>query len=182
MGSSTAGAGIWQSGGGLVSDGPRRIFLTTGNGVSPPPGPGTSPPGTLAESVVRLQVNSDGSLVSKDFFSPVNNTNLDTDDTDLGSGGPMAIPDGFGTPSHPHLIVQVGKDGQVYLLDRDNLGGIAQGPGGTDASAPDRSGRTTGSGAIPRSGAATAATSTSSPTRDRWPRSRSVPRRTGCRP
>ena len=131
-GSSTAGAGIWP-GGGLVSDGPRRIFLATGNGVSPPPGPGTSPPGTLAESVVRLQVNSDGSLVSKDFFSPFNNTNLDTDDTDLGSGGPMALPDGYGTPSHPHLLVQVGKDGRVLLLDRDSLGGVAQGAGGTDA-------------------------------------------------
>jgi hypothetical protein len=133
VGSSKAAAGIWQSGGGLVSDGPRRIFLTTGNGVSPPPGPGTSPPGTLAEAVVRLQVNSDGSLVSKDFFSPVNNTNLDKDDTDLGSGNPLAIPDGFGTPAHPHLVVQVGKEGKVYLLDRDNLGGMAQGPGGTDA-------------------------------------------------
>jgi hypothetical protein len=132
-GSATAGAGIWQSGGGLVSDGARRMILTTGNGVSPAPGPGLTPPGTLAESVVRLQVNSDGSLVSKDFFSPFNNTNLDTDDTDLGSGGPMALPDGFGTASHPHLLVQVGKDGRVFLLDRDNLGGVAQGPGGTDA-------------------------------------------------
>ena len=70
---------------------------------------------------------------SQDFFSPFNNTNLDTDDTDLGSGGPMALPDGFGTPSHPHLLVQAGKDGRVLLLDRDNLGGVAQGPGGTDA-------------------------------------------------
>ena len=137
VGSSKAGAGIWQSGGGLVSDGPRRIFLTTGNGVSPPPGPGTSPPGTLAEAVVRLQVNSDGSLVSKDFFSPVNNTNLDTDDTDLGSGDPLAIPDGFGTPSHPHLIVQVGKEGKVYLLDRDNLGGIGAGSGRHRRDPPD---------------------------------------------
>lgn len=134
VGSSTAGAGIWQSGGALVSDGSRRIFLTTGNGVSPPPGPGSSPPGTLAESVVRLQVNSDGTLVSKDFFSPFNNTNMDTDDTDLGAASPMAVPDGFGTPSHPHLIVQAGKDGRIFLLDRDNLGGVAQGPGGTDAS------------------------------------------------
>ena len=33
-------AGIWQSGGGLVSDGPGRIFLASGNGVSPAPGPG----------------------------------------------------------------------------------------------------------------------------------------------
>ena len=45
----------------------------------------------------------------------------------------MAIPDGFGTPAHPHLLVQVGKDGRVFLLDRDNLGGTGQGPGGGDA-------------------------------------------------
>jgi hypothetical protein len=133
-GRSNAEAGIWQSGGGLVSDGPGRIIVATGNGVSPAPGPGTSPPGTLAESVIRLQVNADGSLTAKDFFSPTNNSKLDQDDTDLGSGGPLALPAGFGTPAHPHLLAQVGKDGRVYLLDRDNLGGTAQGPGGTDAS------------------------------------------------
>lgn len=125
-------AGIWQSGGGLVSDGPGRIIFTSGNGISPAPGPGNAPPAQLAESVVRLQVNPDGSLSAKDFFSPVNNTALDRDDADLGSGGPMAIPDGYGSTDHPHLLVQVDKAGQVYLLDRDNLGGVAQGPGGTD--------------------------------------------------
>ena len=62
----------------------------------------------------------------------MNNTNLDTDDTDLGSGAPMALPDGFGTKEHPHLLVQAGKDGRVYLLDRDHLGGTGQGPDGTD--------------------------------------------------
>ena len=45
----------------------------------------------------------------------------------------MALPAGFGTTAHPHLLVQTGKDGRVYLLDRDNLGGNAQGAGGTDA-------------------------------------------------
>jgi hypothetical protein len=133
-GKSNAEGGIWQSGGGLVSDGPGRIIVATGNGVSPAPGPGTSPPGTLAESVIRLQVNTDGSLTAKDFFSPTNNTKLDQDDTDFGSGGPLALPAGFGTTAHPHLLVQDGKDGRVYLLDRDNLGGTGQGPGGTDAS------------------------------------------------
>ncbi|GAA1527679.1 hypothetical protein GCM10009827_050930 [Dactylosporangium maewongense] len=133
-GRSNGMAGIWQSGGGLVSDGPGRIIVSTGNGVSPAPGPGTSPPGTLAESIIRLQVNGDGSLTAKDFFSPFNNSRLDQDDTDFGSGGPMALPAGFGTPAHPKLLVQTGKDGRVYLLDRDNLGGNAQGPGGGDAS------------------------------------------------
>ena len=128
----TSGAGIWHAGGGLVSDGPGRIFLATGNGVSPAKGPGSPVPNNLAESVVRLQVQPDRTVKAVDFFSPVNNTNLDTDDTDLGSGGPMALPDGFGTTAHPHLLVLSGKDGRVFLLDRDNLGGVGQGPNGTD--------------------------------------------------
>jgi len=131
------GGGIWQSGGGLVTDGDDasgnpRIFLATGNGISPPVGPGSSPPGYLAESVVRLGADPTGHLVAKDFFSPANANVLDQNDTDLGAGGPVALPDSFGTPSHPHLIVQDGKDGRVFLLDRDNLGGRGQGAGGTD--------------------------------------------------
>ncbi len=118
--------GIWQSGGGLVSDGAGRIFLATGNGVSPAPGPGTSPPGTLAESVVRLAVGANGVMAAKDYFSPANTANLDQNDTDLGSGAPVALPDDYGTAGHPHLLVQVGKDGNVFLLDRDDLGGTAR--------------------------------------------------------
>jgi Ricin-type beta-trefoil lectin domain/PQQ-like domain/Abnormal spindle-like microcephaly-assoc'd, ASPM-SPD-2-Hydin len=129
---SSSEAGIWQSGAGLVSDGPGRIFLATGNGVSPPPGPGNSPPGTLAESVVRLAVAADGTMSAKDFFSPANNQQLDGTDADLGSGGPVPLPDGWGSAAHPHLITITGKDGVVRLLDRDNLGGMGQGPGGTD--------------------------------------------------
>ena len=127
-------AGIWMSGGGLVSDGPGRMFLSTGNGISPAPGPGSKPPGQLAESVVRLGVNSDGTMSAQDFFSPANAPTLDQNDTDLGSGGPVALPGPvFGTTQHPHLLAQIGKDGRLFLLDRDNLGGRAQGSGGTDA-------------------------------------------------
>ncbi|WP_052226461.1 choice-of-anchor D domain-containing protein [Microbacterium mangrovi] len=131
-GSASQKAGIWQSGGGIVSDGPGRLFVTTGNGVSPAPSPGSSPPNQLAESVVRLQVNPDGRLSARDFFSPVNNTNLDRDDSDLGAAGPVALPDGYGSAAHPHLLVQGGKDGRIFLLDRDDLGGMGQGAGGTD--------------------------------------------------
>ncbi|MEY9836471.1 hypothetical protein ABH941_001691 [Streptacidiphilus sp. EB103A] len=134
--SSTNGrGGIWQGGGGLVSDGPGRILLATGNGTGPPAGPGNRPPGQLSESVVRLGVNSDGSLHAQDFFSPANGPSLDQNDTDLGSGGPLALPAApFGaSTAHPHLLVEIGKDGRVFLLDRDRLGGRKQGPGGTDA-------------------------------------------------
>ena len=131
--SSANGGGIWQSGGGLASDGDGRILLATGNGVAPAPGPGDTPPANLGESVVRLSVNADGSLSAQSFFSPYDNVKLNQDDYDLGSGGPMALPASFGTSAHPHLLVQVGKDGRIYLLDADHLGGSAQGLNGTDA-------------------------------------------------
>jgi uncharacterized protein with LGFP repeats len=132
-GSSNGEAGIWQSGGGLVADDNGDILLTTGNGISPQPGPGSSPPATLGESVVRLEVTSTGALTPVDFFSPANNAKLDIDDADLGSAAPLALPAGYGTAAVPHLVVQLGKDGRGYLLDGDNLGGMGQGPGGGDA-------------------------------------------------
>lgn len=124
-------AGIWQSGGGLMSDGSGRIFFASGNGVSPPAGAGTSPPGQLAESVVRLAVGSTGTLSAKDFFSPANAPALDAGDIDLGSGGPTGLP--FGTSTYPALLMQAGKDGRIFILNRNGLGGREQGPGSTDA-------------------------------------------------
>lgn len=124
--------GIWQGGSGLTSDGSGRIIFATGNGVAPAPGDGDTPPATLGESVVRLQVNTDGSLTPQSFFSPHDNTKLNQDDADLGSGGPIALPSNFGTTAHPHLVVQVGKDGRIYLLDADHLGGAGQGANGGD--------------------------------------------------
>jgi hypothetical protein len=127
------GAGIWQSGAGLTSDGPGTILLSTGNGGAPTsPAPGHSPPADLGESIVRLDVQPGGSLKAVDFFAPFDAANLDMWDADFASGGVTALPEEFGTPEIPHLAVAVGKDGYVYLLNRDNLGGIGQGPSGGD--------------------------------------------------
>ncbi len=128
-----AEGGIWMSGAGLMSDGAGRIFVATGNGDVPPPGPASTPSGTLGNSVLRLTQNADGSLTVADRFSPVNAASLNANDLDVGSGGPIALPDSFGVPGHPHLTLMGGKEGRVYLLDRDNLGGEATGPTGTDA-------------------------------------------------
>jgi hypothetical protein len=121
-------AGIWQSGGGLMSDG-SSIFVTSGNGVSPAKGPGSSPPGTLAESVMRLQQGS-SNLSIKDFFSPANAPKLDAADTDFGSGGPMGFPVTMG--NYPAVLAQSGKFGVIYLLNRANLGGREQGSKNSD--------------------------------------------------
>ncbi len=122
-------AGIWQSGGGLVSDIPGRIILTTGNGVSPSRAPSDAPPATLSESVLGLTVGGEGQLTPSQFFAPSNAPALDANDEDLGSGGPIALPtEYFGTKAIPHLVVQVGKDGRIFLIDADNMGGYRQGP------------------------------------------------------
>jgi hypothetical protein len=128
------GAGIWQSGAGLTSDGPGTILLSTGNGGAPDtPSPGDQPPQDLGESIVRLRVQSNGSLKATDFFAPFDAASLDTWDADFASGGVTGLPEEyFGTPTIPRLAVAVGKDGYVYLLNRDDLGGIGQGPSGSD--------------------------------------------------
>jgi iron transport multicopper oxidase len=128
------GAGIWQSGVGLTSDGPGSILLSTGNGGAPStPTPGNTPPVNLGESIVRLQVQPDSTLKPVDFFAPFEAASLDTYDADFASGGVTGLPEAyFGTAALPHLAVAVGKAGYVYLLNRDSLGGFAQGTGGSD--------------------------------------------------
>jgi hypothetical protein len=132
VGTANKKGGIWQSGGGIMSDGSGRIFVASGNGISPAKGPGSNPPAQLAESVIRLQPQSDGSLKAQDFFSPSNAPSLDQSDSDLGSGGPTGLP--FGTSTYPDVMMQAGKGGEIYLLNRDNLGGRSSGDSGALAS------------------------------------------------
>jgi outer membrane protein assembly factor BamB len=134
---SAHGGSIWQSGGGLVSDGPGQILFSTGNdsfepGVwDPPVGTGKQTPepeGKLGESVVRVQAQPGGELKTSDYFSPFNTKELDEKDLDIGSWGPVALPSPyFGNAEVPHLLVQAGKAGSIYLLNRDELGGRGTG-------------------------------------------------------
>jgi len=124
-------AGIWMGGSGAMLDPQGRIFVTSGNGVSPSKGPGSTPPGQLAESVIDMKVNSGGTLSPTDFFSPSNAPSLDAADTDYGGGGPVGV--GFAFGSFSNTLVQAGKDGRIFILNRDSLGGREQGSGSTDA-------------------------------------------------
>ncbi|HEY6275558.1 MAG TPA: hypothetical protein VIX86_04430 [Streptosporangiaceae bacterium] len=125
-------AGIWQGGGGVVQDPQGNIFVTSGNGVSPTKT--NTPPAQLAESVIHLTYDSGtGHIKAVDFFSPANAPSLDAADTDFGSGGSVALPFGTsGTSSYPDLLAAPSKDGRIWLLNRDALGGREQGSGGTD--------------------------------------------------
>ncbi|MGA8723717.1 MAG: choice-of-anchor D domain-containing protein, partial [Acidimicrobiales bacterium] len=126
--------GIWAPGA-LRSDGPGQILLSTGNGYDPTaPAAGNSnpEPSQLAEAVVRLTVQPNGSLQTTDFFVPLDAAALNQTDGDLGSGSPVVLPSEFSTSKYPELAVEIGKEGYLYVLDASALGGYEQGPDGSD--------------------------------------------------
>jgi hypothetical protein len=109
-------AGVWMSGSGLAADSAGNIFLATGNGLFDT----TNIPATqLGDSEVKLFFNGTTTLSLLDYFTPFNQQALSNRDTDLGSGGVLLLPDQPG--SHPHEFVQLGKDGTIRLLDRDQM-------------------------------------------------------------
>ena len=126
------GAGIWGPGG-IVVDSAGNLYVATGNGNVPAVGPGLGvpQPAGLGECVIKLST-SGAHLKLADYFCPSDANDLNTFDGDLGSGSPTGLPASFGTSKEPDLLVEAGKSGEVYLLDRDNLGGFDQGPDGGD--------------------------------------------------
>jgi hypothetical protein len=118
------GGGIWESGGGLGTDG-TFLYLAVGNNFGSTQHPGFNPAeGDYAESVLKLDPRGSGLAITvADYFTPFNWQMLDSQDLDLGSGGTMLLPDSVGSSAHPHLVVETGKTGRLYLLDRDGLGG-----------------------------------------------------------
>src|SRR5262249_47435482 len=70
-------------------------------------------------SVLKL---SSPALAVLDFFTPFNQLFLDKSDIDLGSSGAILLPDSVGSTAHRHLMVTAGKEGRIYLLDRDQMG------------------------------------------------------------
>jgi hypothetical protein len=107
--------GIWQSGDAPAVDAAGNMFLETGNGTFNANKGGTE----YGDTVQKLSLS--GSTISVgDYFTPSNQKYLENTDLDLGSGGAMLLPDQPG--AHPHLMVAYGKQGVIYLIDRDNMG------------------------------------------------------------
>src|SRR5262249_39772301 len=76
-----------------------------------------------SESVLKLSTTASGtSLPVADYFTPHDWKLLDNQDADLGSGGTLLLPDAGGSAAHPHPIIETGKTGPPYPIDRDNMG------------------------------------------------------------
>jgi len=122
------GSGTWMAGTGLAADviDPvnkpyGRMFIATGNGTfdATPPYSNSMDYG---DDIVRLDL-SGGILTVQDSFTPFNQASLSSADADLASGGVLLLPD-QSTGGHTHLLAQAGKEGKIYLVDRDNMGGF----------------------------------------------------------
>ncbi|HTC67135.1 MAG TPA: chitobiase/beta-hexosaminidase C-terminal domain-containing protein [Candidatus Acidoferrum sp.] len=117
-----AASGIWMSGAGLAADtiNSGRLFVATGNGAfnaAPPYNNSMS----YGDDIIRLETSS-GAMSVSDQFTAFNQFSLSGGDMDLGSGGVLVLPD-QSAGGHTHLMVQAGKEGRIYLVDRDTLGG-----------------------------------------------------------
>ena len=108
--------GMWMSGGGPAADSNGNIFMAVGNGWSDPSTGGSN----FGDSVVRL-TNSGRNLSVADYFMPYNYDKMYSEDLDLGAGAPILLPTQSGA-RFPNLMVTGGKDGTVYVLNRDDLG------------------------------------------------------------
>jgi hypothetical protein len=105
--------GIWMSGDGVASDSNGNLYFATGNGDY------RSATGDWGDSLVKLSGPSGGAFTVADWFTPFNQSSLSGGDTDLGSGGVMLLPT---LTSGQQLLVQMGKEGKIYLVDRNNMG------------------------------------------------------------
>jgi len=100
--------GIWMTGSGPAVDGDGNLFLTVGNGTFDDGG------GDYGDSALKIST-SDGLAVA-DSFTPFNQADLDAGDVDFGSGGIILLPGGE--------AVSGGKDGNLYVINQDDLGGF----------------------------------------------------------
>jgi hypothetical protein len=107
--------GIWMGGGAPAVDSAGNIYCITGNGTFD----ANIGRANYGDSVLKLTTAN--GLAVADYFTPLDQATLDANDTDFGSGAATVLIDQPLAPA-PHLVVGGGKQGNLFLLNRDNLG------------------------------------------------------------
>jgi hypothetical protein len=115
---------VWMAGSGLAADSTGNIYLLAGNGTfdTTLTSQGFPVNGDYGNAFVKLST-SGGHLAVADYFNMFNTVQESNADTDLGSGGAIVLPDvsDSGGQVH-HLAVGAGKDTNIYVVNRDNMG------------------------------------------------------------
>ncbi len=119
-----AGPAIWMSGGGPAADSAGNIFLLTANGAFETALDANGFPqlGDFGNSFLKVAMTG-GTLTVADYFTMSTEVAESAADGDLGSGGAMLLPDmKDAAGAVRHLVVGAGKDGNLYVVDRDSMG------------------------------------------------------------
>jgi len=118
------GPSIWMAGGGPAADSGGNIYVLTANGAFDTTLNASGFPslGDYGNSFVKI-ANNGGTLSVADYFTMYNEVAESSSDTDLGSGGAMLLPDVTDSGGVTrHLVVGAGKDGNLYVVNRDSMG------------------------------------------------------------
>ena len=105
--------GIWMAGCGFSVDSGNNLYFVTGNGSFN----AFNDSGGSEYGDTFLKLSTSRGLSVVDYFTPYNQDYLGSHDIDVGSGGVLLLPDQAG--SVRHLMVAGGKEGTIYLLNRD---------------------------------------------------------------
>lgn len=118
------GPAIWMSGGGPAADAAGNIYLLTANGVFDTTLDANGFPSGQDYGNSFLKISTAGGAMSvSDYFALSNTVAESAVDEDLGSGGALLLPDlTDATGTVRHLMVGAGKDGNIYIVDRDSMG------------------------------------------------------------
>jgi hypothetical protein len=115
--------GIWMAGAGPAADASGSVYFIIGNGDFDTTLTSTGLPskGDCGNCFVKLAPAPKMALL--DYFTPLNTVSESNADIDFGSGGPLLLPDlkDSAGATH-HLAVGIGKDQNIYVVDRDNMG------------------------------------------------------------
>jgi hypothetical protein len=117
-------ASFWNSGAGLAADANGNIYQLAANGdFDSTLNAGNFPAKSDFGNAFLKISTTNNQLAVADYFALFNTASESASDTDLGSGGALVLPDlvdGLGVARH--LAVGAGKDGSIYVVDRDNMG------------------------------------------------------------
>ncbi len=121
---SSAGPAIWMAGGGPAVDASGNIYLLSANGAFETTLDTNGFPSGQDYGNSFLKISNAGAGLSVlDYFTMSNEVSESNADQDLGSGGEMLLPDlTDSTNTVRHLMVGAGKDGNIYVVDRDSMG------------------------------------------------------------
>jgi len=111
------GGGIWMSGAGPAVDASGNIYVAAGNGDYN----GST---EFGDSVLKFPPPPTGGKWwgPVDWFTPWNQSTLEANDLDVGSGGVLLLPDLPAGQPHQQRLIQAGKYGWIDVLDRNNMG------------------------------------------------------------